>query len=184
MTFFANAGINWPNVEAQLREAGTHALDGGAHFWGFITALERSSPDGGEDFRFAEQVRDICIRRLLEAADIYSANLKSIGDINVRQLDQSEVQLIDGLRPPSDRFLIEGRSLNVRQLYELLIRRIREFAEQVSNLDVRRPKELTPRVFQSMQHWERIAVLARLIAVLNLRPNAGSDGQSSTWQSR
>jgi hypothetical protein len=184
MTFFANAGISWPNVEAQLREAGTQALDAGAHFWGFIAAMERWSPDGHEDFEVAEHLRDICIGKLLRAADIYSNNLKSIGDIQVRQLDQAEIELVDGLRPPSDRFRIVGRSFNMRQLYEVLIQRIRELAQQLAHLEVRRRKEITPLVFQNMQQWERIAMLARLIAVLNLRPNAGSDGPSSAWRSR
>ena len=183
MTFFANAGISWPNVEAQLREAGTLALDAGAHFWGFIAAMERWTPDGREDFKVAEHLRDVCVERLFRAADIYSSNLKSIDDIEVRELDPTEIELVDGLRPPL-RYPIESRRFHVRKLYELLIHRIRELAEKLAKLDVRRRKEATPLVFQSMQHWERIATLARLIAVLNLRPRAGSDGRSGGgWQS-
>jgi len=101
MTFFANAGISWPNVEAQLREAGTQALDAGAHFWGFISEMERWSSDKDGNFEAAEHLRNICIQQLHEAADIYSNNLKSIGDIPLRSLDRSEVELVDGLRQPS-----------------------------------------------------------------------------------
>ena len=97
--------------------------------------------------------------------------MNSIGDIQVRALDPSEYQLVDGLfRGANFPFSPEG-PYDVRRLYETLIFLIRELARQLVILDVQRRKEITPLVFRSMQQWELIAVYARLIAVLNLRPN-------------
>lgn len=43
MTFFANAGIKWPNSETKLREAGGIALAGSADFWRLLSIIEASS---------------------------------------------------------------------------------------------------------------------------------------------
>jgi hypothetical protein len=44
MTFFANAGVKWPNLEVQLREAGGIALDGAAGFWLCFLWLKAGHP--------------------------------------------------------------------------------------------------------------------------------------------
>jgi hypothetical protein len=172
MTFFANAGISWPNVEAQLREAGTQALDAGANFWAFISEMERWSADEVGDFEGAENLRNTCIKKLYEASDIYSNNLNSIGDIQVRALDPFEYNLVDGFFRGSNGYFTLEDPYDVRTLYETLILLIRDLARQLAILDVKRRKDITPLVFRSMQQWELITAHARLIAVLNSRPNA------------
>jgi hypothetical protein len=60
----------------------------------------------------------------------------------------------------------------MRNLYSELILRIRILAKQIRAINVHATNlELAPQVFGAMSEWSAISDLARIIAVLNARPD-------------
>jgi hypothetical protein len=173
MTFFANAGVKWPPLQAQLQEAGTHALSGGADLWLLFSKIEDWQSDQIPMLGDEENVKNRCVNALQKAADTYSKNLDAIGAEAVERLTPAELDLAALPRRYYDDYAYEflGTHFNARDLYSELIARIRNLVSQVKTLDLENNRhDLAFQVFRAMQEWEFISSLARLIAVLNRRP--------------
>lgn len=172
MTFFANAGVSWPKVEAELREAGTHALSGGADLWLLLSKIEGWETDNSAAPKEEEQIRERCVRQLVHAADTYASTIKTIGgDDLLPPLTADEITLaaVPFFFNAPDEWLFPG-PVTTRGLYELLINMIRRLLERISEFDLKADRrKLTPQVFQAMRDWEVASSVARLIAVINLR---------------
>ena len=174
MTFFANAGVKWPSIQTELREAGTETLSGGATLWRLFSKIEGRESDDittlGEDAALSS-LKTNCVNALRAAADTYSSNLNSIGTTLVDGLTSAELDLAALPRRYYDYQFLVG-PFNIRDLYSELIVRIRNLASQVNTLNVAYDRrDLTFQVFRAMKKWELISSLARLIAVLNRRPD-------------
>jgi hypothetical protein len=173
MTFFANAGVQWPTLQSQLQQAGTQALSGGAELWQLFSKIEGWQLDQVSTLGDEKDVKDRCVKALRQAADSYSSNLDSIGTLPLDTLTPAEFDLAALPRRYYDDeypYLL-GLHFNARDLYRELIARIRNLASQVKTLDLGSDRrDLAAQIFRAMQAWELIASLARLIAVLNQRP--------------
>jgi hypothetical protein len=171
MTFFANAGVKWPKVESELRDAGTHALVAGAELWRLIAKIESWPSNRATKIADEDGIRLSCVRILKEAAEIYSRNIKEIGEDTVQPFTEAEVRLAavpffsDGI----DNYILRSGS-TTRELYLALIRRIQDLTSLVANLNLNNDRrDLIPQVFRAMREWELISSTARMIAVVNLR---------------
>lgn len=173
MTFFANAGIKWPNSETKLREAGGIALAGSADFWRLLSIIEaRAAARGGDNEE--ERLKNNCVQNLRLAVDKYSQCLGDIGTELVDGLTDAELDLVGVpyfyFRFPEE-FPIGPRRFNPRALYKDLIIRIDNLASRVRSLNLGNDRnELVFQVFRAMREWELILSIARLISVLNRRP--------------
>jgi hypothetical protein len=179
MTFFANAGVKWPHAQSQLREAGTHALLGGAELWRLFSEIEAWESDTGPSFGDGEATKTRCVQALQEAADSYSKSLDSIGVEIVRPLNSVELDLVAPPYRPGDRHYYDDHDpfrrgeLDIRGLYAELIERIQSLVSQIRTLDLKNDRrDLAFQVFRAMRDWELISWNARLIAVLNRRPES------------
>jgi hypothetical protein len=181
MTFFANAGVKWPKVESELRDAGTHALAAGAELWRLISKIESRPSDRGTQIADEDGIRLNCVSTLKEAVEIYSRSLKEIGEDTVLPLTETEVRLAaipyfsDGI----ENYIFRSGGATTRELYFALIHRIQNLSSLVANLNLNNDRrELIPQVFRAMREWELISTTARMIAVVNLR----NDGRETIAQ--
>ncbi|MDA9545894.1 hypothetical protein ACM43_16000 [Bradyrhizobium sp. CCBAU 45321] len=175
MTFFANAGVKWPSVESQLRQAGTNALSGGAELWQLFSRIESWEFDRVDTVNDEDEIKHRCVNALGKAADAYSKSLDGISPLLVDGLTPAELDLASIPRRYYDGYDYPylGGSINIPDLYAELVTRIRNLASLVRTFDLRNDRnDLALQVFRAMQQWELISLLARLIAVVNRRPNA------------
>jgi hypothetical protein len=171
MTFFANAGVKWPKVESELRDAGTHTLEAGTELWRLISKVEGWPSNRRTEIADEDGIRLNCVRKLREAAEIYSRSLNEIGEETVQPLTEAEIRLAaipyfsDGI----ENYLFRSGS-TTRVLYFTLIHRIQSLSSLVANLNLNNyRRDLIPQVFRAMREWELISSTARMIAVVNLR---------------
>jgi hypothetical protein len=182
MTFFANAGVKWPTIQSELRQAGTYALSGGADLWQLLSEIEGWQSDKVTTHVKEETIKKRCLQELQNAADTYSSGIKTIGgDDIVAPFTLAELGLAavpfnyDGL----DGYVFRDGSIfrgvvTTRDLYNLLIARIRHLSSQVETLDLKSDRRnLTYQVFRIMREWESVSSIARVIAVVNLRNDSG-----------
>lgn len=179
MTFFANAGVKWPHVQSQLQQAGTHALLGGAELWRLFSEIEAWESDSGPTFGDGEATKTKCVQALQEAANNYSKSLDSIGSAIVSRLSSVELDLLAPPYHPDDGFYYDNPypfrrdEFDIRRLYVELIERLQSLVSQIKTLDLKNNRrDLAFQVFRAMREWELISWNARLIAVLNRRPES------------
>jgi hypothetical protein len=180
MTFFANSGVAWPNSYQTTREAGQRALEAGAYLWHFLGILEGRDPaapgpvDNEERLIAANMLKEVSMR-------YYDIADKEIGDMLVPELSPAEMELANipqqrwfdyrGTRYPYEYpYPGIGRPVPVRELYRDLALRLQTLSSHLSSLESRQAKEdLAGQAFLLMGQWEAVAILARIIAVLNRR---------------
>jgi hypothetical protein len=175
MTFFANSGVAWPNVELITRQAGEKALQGGSRLWQFLAGLEGRSPDSrGESDERGDRITNTELLR--DAAQGYRAVIDQIDGGLVAELSLAEMELANiGPYPfyyygfPYPDFDRRG-PVSVRDLYNELALRLEVLASHIISFEPQRDKrDLAPQTFLLMRQWEALATLARIIAVLNRR---------------
>ena len=170
MTFFANAGVKWPNLDTQLRDAGSIALSAGVDFWRLVKSLEgmeREYPIMHRQRFESESARDVCCDALDEAAELYSNIIDRVDD---RKVFPTENEISEAATD----FSVDSVSkYSSRDLYKELRDKLLSFAGTLQELplDGRRsdPRHLAPEIFKAMQQWEEIARIARLTSVVNQR---------------
>jgi hypothetical protein len=179
MTFFANAGGKWPSVKSQLQQAGTYALSGGSEFWRLLSKVEGRESDYVTTAEDEDTIKNACVKALQQAADTYSRSLESFRTEITGQITPAELELL-GLPYFYSRYDYDGPfddlfrrdRFDMRELYRELIMRIRNLASQVITIDFRKDRrDLAVQVFRAMHEWESISWIARLIAILNRRPD-------------
>lgn len=176
MTFFANSGTTWPHYDGQTRRAGTQSLEAASRLWKIFAALE-----SGDSRNISREDIIACADQLQEAAGIYGRIGDALSNATVSGLTPAELELA-ALQLPyrygEDPFF-DRSSLPIGKLYLDLSQRALILASLVRTFqlsDERRPHEiddLAPQVFLMMRQWEALAILGRVIAVLNRRPRAG-----------
>jgi hypothetical protein len=171
MTFFANAGVKWPKVEYELRNAGTHALEAGAELWRLMSKIEGWPSDRKAEIADEDSIRLHCVRILKDAAEIYFRSIEEIGEEIVQPFTEAEINLAaipffsDGIE-----YFIFRSGFTMRELYLALIDRIKKLSSLLADLNLNNDRrELIPQVFRAMREWELISSSARIIAVVNLR---------------
>ena len=170
MTLFANSGVAWPNYEAETRTAGTQTLAAGAGLLRIFAAIEehRAFELEGE--------REQCVGALTDAARTYTAVAKQLSGEAIEGLSPSELELAALPRYRyynGDTFLdlFVGQSrIAIAQLYAELANRAGRLASAVRVLEPRNEaSDLAAQVFQMMNLWESMMIIARVIAVLGRR---------------
>lgn len=184
MTFFANSGITWPKFERETREAGAHSLDAASRIWKLLAYLEDRY-----DRNFDQDEIANCASSLDLASNIYSdiadqLKYEIIPGVTAAELDLASVNfpirhsIYGSPRRYQQSFfyaLFLDDDISLGRLYLELSQRSAHLAASVRALDIKREsKDLAPQAFQLMKQWEILAILGRIVAVLNRRiPRGG-----------
>ncbi|MFS8115004.1 hypothetical protein QD460_25010 [Rhizobium jaguaris] len=165
MVFFANSGITWPHLESLTSDAGSQSLEAASELLSVIAKMEGRTETRPEDQSHAI---DEIARKFRSAADLYEKAIPQVDDRILFPLSLAEVELASVYGPPwrdPDFF-----PTTPKLAYRDLASRLYTLAANVTDIKFEKPKsELAPLIFQLMGEWERLASMARLIAVLNLR---------------
>ena len=172
MTFFANSGISWPNLHTITSDAGSKTLDAASDLLEILAALE------GDTDKDLQTIKNNASRKLDKAITLYKKILDDVDDVPLAPLSTAEYELASiehfppfPIYPPYTR---DGYLGSPRQLYSEIIVRLQTLSSRLTDFDVAKPKEqLAYQAFQLMHDWERLAILARIIAVANRRPRKG-----------
>jgi len=182
MTFFANSGVAWPKLEQITQKAGQRSFEAASELWGVLASIEGSQadskPDGGYTaeriYRLSNSLKEVArqYREVAEQTDDRYASSLSLAEFELAAILPSgryERRLYD---LPYYRYFDED--VSVRDLYRELATRLEILAAQLAALEPtsREKEDLAPQVFQIMLQWEQLAVLGRLIAVMNRRKSA------------
>jgi hypothetical protein len=123
MTFFANSGFKFPDLEQPTREAGRRTLGAASELWRIFSIIE-----GREEGRIEPEPALIrsCSEALVESASIYRGLLQQIPDEYVPALSRAEFELTAIRNYPSDIFYdsMPFSRNTVRAMYEEVIRRL------------------------------------------------------------
>jgi hypothetical protein len=170
MTFFANSGIAWPNLEQITAEAGAKSLDGASDLWAMLSIME--SPDGASFGERPEGRAKDAARKFEEAAMLYSKIIDEVDDTALPEFTRGELELaaVENRRyDPAYIFEFRGGA-SARDLYREIRMRLETLASGIASLDLRGKRaDAAPQVFQIMRDWESLAVLGRIVAVANRR---------------
>lgn len=178
MTFFANSGIAWPKYEEDSRRAGTMSLDAISQVWQLFASLEARSErfDGNVDGSSVSHSAD----SFQKAAGTYYRMADGLEDVFIDHLSGAEVELA-GINLPNRRFydgpysdwlgdLFSRGSIPIGRVYKELAQRAEHLSSSIRAIEIRRDNSiLAPQVFQIMKQLETLAILGRIVAVLNLR---------------
>ena len=171
MTFFANSGVAWPKFEQETREAGTESLDAASRIWKILAALEDRDGRNVEREEFTK-----CAKSLQHASDIYNKVAIELRYEKVASITPAELDLAALHHPYYDgniffyKMFIEDSDISVGRLYDELAQRTAHLAASIRAFEVERDNaDLAPQAFQLMKQWEILAVLGRVVAVLNRR---------------
>jgi hypothetical protein len=162
-----------PQITAQ---AGAQSLDAGSDLWAIFRDLEGygSPPD-------IVNRAQATANKLRNAAELYRGVLAQVGDESIAPLSPAELEVAAfdlfefdfSYYPFARRNILSGLD-TPREFYQELITRLQTLAASLANLNLFGSKEsLAPTAFQIMRLWERLAVLARVIAVINRRERRG-----------
>jgi hypothetical protein len=166
MTFFANSGAKFPNLEQPTREAGSRALRGAADLWRLFATIEGRSDGAGED---DERIIKACIENLTRSLDIYKSIISNISTEDAR-LSPAEMELANIGPSWEGDWYYTLPPWDLRRLYTEIVRRLEMLISQLHAFEVRLNKEnLVQQVFSMMRQWETLARLGRVIAVVNRR---------------
>lgn len=165
MTFFANSGVKFPNLEQPTREAGQRALEGAADLWRLFANIEGRI---GETKPHEQSMRQVATANLEQALAIYRGIINDIPPQSVT-LSPAEIELIGGY---DVRFLHEwphpAWQWDLRELYLELIKRLEILIGQLRSTEITAEKQhLVQPVFSMMKQWETLALLGRIISVVN-----------------
>lgn len=164
MTFFANSGIQFPDLEERTRSAGTESLKGGAELLDVISILESE----GERKRDRGQI-DRISKSFVVASKTYEELSRSVGDRLLARPTDAEFALAYGSRLWSY-YWGDRRAPGVSELYRDLSIRLAHLASSVTDINMEKSsRELVPLVFRIWNDWEETSSLARLISLLNRR---------------
>lgn len=172
MTLFANSGVAWPKHEQQTQDAGKKSLEAASRLFKVLAAIEgKSELIGAEDL-------EACSRALDSAAQTYGLVADQLaGEADVPALSPAELEL--AALPTSRRYYDEPFSelflnrnrISIRDLYLELSQRASRLSSATKVLNPNHPAtDLAASIFQMMQLWESMAIIARVIATLGRRP--------------
>jgi hypothetical protein len=167
MTFFADAGIRWPNFEPPLRSAAIDALGGASQLYKLMQLLEVGEPDE------ADHLKEQVVSSLQKAASVYNNLPKDFGDRPLREDITTNDLLEAGISPqfffdnyPFRRTFTFLRTF--RDAYGWIARDLEDAISDVRALESRGDSRLAARrAFSAMAAWEKASTLGRLLAVLN-----------------
>jgi hypothetical protein len=177
MTFFSNSGVKFPNLEQPTRDAGQRALGAASDLWRLFAVIEGREED--KEHNEAEIIR-ACSEKLMQSAAIYRTILNQIPDEYVSPLTPAEMELAGiwqywQFRLPEHRDYFMYH-LNARNLYRDVILRLETLDAQLRTTVVGGNKrDLMRPVFSMMEQWEQLALLGRIIAIVNHRNLVGSE---------
>lgn len=182
MVFFANSGIAWPRFEEKTRHAGASSLEAAGSLWKVFAALEGGRLEGLVTDELVEVANTLEV-----AATTYADVAVALKGVSVKGLTDREFELA-GLPPRRYRYheeifwfweVTDRRQLPIGHLYLELSRRLEILSRAVRGFEpMHERRDLAPQVFDMMAQWEMLAVLARIIAVLNRREASTGGSQS------
>jgi hypothetical protein len=180
MTFFANSGVAWPNLEKQTQEAGAKSLDAGSRIWKILAHLENR-----QEQHLDRREIIICAESFQRASDLYSEIAGRLRYEKVDRITPAEIDLAAVNIPARPYYYDErfyyGDSLfyemflyrsevSLGDLYRELAQRTTHLAASLRAFEIERENEdLAPQAFQLMKQWEILATLGRVVAVINRR---------------
>lgn len=172
MTFFANSGVAWPNLQLDTAVAGQMSLEAASDMWALVAMLE--NPRGAvTSFNLTDRAADAG-NKFKEAADQYRKIAARVDDKALPALSPAELDLasLDGdTAREFGQDSVQSRLMpSPRSLYEQLAKRLETLASRLMGLNFQKADDLHPGVFKLMRDWESLTTLGRLIAVANLRP--------------
>ena len=124
MTFFANSGVTWPNIEHETREAGAKSLDAASRIWKILAALEDR-----ENHSPKQEDLVSCAYSLQSASDIYSKIADQLKHETVEGITPAELDLAALNVPPRYiyrdmpfyKLFLNDSSISVGRLYRCLL---------------------------------------------------------------
>ncbi len=190
MTLFANADVRWPNLEVQLKSAGTNALSGASSFWRLLALIEGRS-NKAVTSSDEKQIRDECVNLFRKSIETYRDCAKKLGKDQFEKFTPSEIELgalasllhgdgdyppyfyVPPLDPAQVEKLFNGSS-TFGKIYGELASRIQTLVSELSGLELNIDKlDLSPSIFRMMDQWDKISLIARGVAVANRREIPG-----------
>ena len=174
MTLFANSGIAWPKFEQQTQEAGRKSLEAASSLFKVLAAVE------GKTNVVSIEELESCSRALDSAANTYALVAEQVSVDSVPTLSPSELELAAipihcrHYDEPFNELFLQGSNILIRDLYLELSQRAFRLSAAVRIFNPKNNAvDLAASVFQMMQLWETMAVLARVIATLGRRKPKG-----------
>lgn len=185
MTFFANAGIVLPELGQQTADAGASSLRAISTLWNAFANLEGGHWDSDVDTKALLENAGA----LWNASRIYHEIAIQTRDTTVDQITPAELDLA-GVNVPWSFFdesfrwwsgtffaLFLDDPINIGNLYnevaqrnETLASTISGFASSTRTFGIEQKYDyLAPQAFQIMKQIEALAILGRIISVLNRR---------------
>lgn len=169
MTLFANSGVAWPKQEEETSRAGGNVLDAGSTLFQVLASMERGNYYSDRD-------------NLVRSADLLSSAARSYADVAEKLSDE----FVDSLSPsemeeaslpmrrsfddPLFALFLDKRRVSLHQLYSELSHRTARLSLLISIFDPKLgPALIAPQVFQMMNLWDSMTILARAIAVMGRR---------------
>jgi hypothetical protein len=171
MTFFANSGVAWPDVENETRQAGADSLRAASRLFDIFANLE-----SGDTLSVSEDEAVFCAEALKRTANTYQRIGTELRDATVptNVLTQSEFADWFGPFPYVEETWLHdwslGSSIPVGAMFRELSKRADTLAATIRDLkpDIK-AWDLAPTVFRIMKQWEALERLARFVAAVNRR---------------
>lgn len=178
MSFFANSGVAWPQHENDTRRAGAQSLEAFSKVWHALADMERRGESTFSDVELSDTANS-----LQSAVQIYTQLAEEFRNINLDPMTPAEFDLAGlnlsmrefydarlYLAPESFYVLFLESRINLGKLYKELAQRTKNFASSLRAFEAQRSNvDLSPQVFQFMKQLEALAILGRVVAVLNQR---------------
>lgn len=180
MMLFANSGLAWPRHEPATKEAGKKALEATSGIFKVLAAIEGGAPPSQTNeldlVRYAAEINEAAMAYAKISDDLRGEVIEPLtrSEIEMAAIDNRQYRrYIDGeIHERSYRY--DGH-LDIGLLYRDLAHRLRRLASAIKTLKTSESSfDLAPQVFQIFDLLGSSIMLARLIATLGRRSNAGN----------
>ncbi|TAU55739.1 hypothetical protein ELI43_24380 [Rhizobium leguminosarum] len=166
MTFFANSGVTWPNLEHLTSEAGALSLEAASELLSIVSKLEKEETTENRSKEISATSK-----KFRDASKLYKSIVTQISvDAEFSYIAQSEMELANVSTYPWISEDLINFPLSTREAYRDISVRLDTLAATITDISFDKQKvDLAPLIFRLMGDWERLSAIARIVAVLNRR---------------